>query len=184
MPAIFPSLSLLISVGVLQAQTTPCRIACMAAMDSLKPMSAAGSPAIAAKEPSTPILPTSGRRADFNADGRTDILWQAPAGDLWVGHMNGTAQTGAVSLGGAPAWRVVGTGDFNGDGKPDILWQGPAGELWVWFMNGTAQIGAASINGATTWKVAVTTCARHHPGGKKHRAQAAMIVFEKREKCL
>jgi hypothetical protein len=161
MPAIFRlslSLSLLISVGVLHAQTTPCGIACMAAMDSPKLQSAAGRPAIAAKEPSTPILPTPGRRADFNADGRTDILWQAPAGDLWVWYMNGTAQTGSASIGGATAWKVVGTGDFNGDGKPDILWQlmPGAGDLWVSYMNGTTQIDAAPINGATTWKVVGT----------------------------
>jgi hypothetical protein len=130
----------------------------MAAMDSPKLQSAAGRPVIAAKEPSTPILPTSGRRADFNADGRTDILWQAPAGDLWVAYMNGTAQTGSASIGGATAWKVVGTGDFNGDGKPDILWQlmPGAGDLWVSYMNGTTQIDAAPINGATTWKVVGT----------------------------
>jgi hypothetical protein len=102
-------------------------------------------------KPISELLPTSKRGADFNSDGKSDILWQLlPAGDLWVWFMNGTTQAGAAPIGGGTAWKVVGTGDFNGDGKEDILWQLPnAGDLWVWFMNGATQTGAASIGGGT-----------------------------------
>lgn len=64
--------------------------------------------------------------ADFNGDGRADLVWQNDStrqvtvhyysGSNWLGWnwLNAAAQSG---------WVVVGAGDFNGDGKPDLVWQ-------------------------------------------------------------
>ena len=95
---------------------------------------------------------------DFNADGKSDILWQLPStGDLWMWFMNGTAWAGQAQISPPTAWRVPGAADLNGDGKPDILWQHPStGELWVWFMNGTSWAGQAQVSPATAWRVAGT----------------------------
>jgi hypothetical protein len=80
--------------------------------------------------------------ADFNADGKPDILWRNQAtGDNVVWFMNGTTISGGAVL--TPVadtgWRVGGVGDFNQDGKNDILWRHAAtGDDVVWLMNGTA----------------------------------------------
>ena len=55
---------------------------------------------------------------DFNADGRSDILWRDTSGDTtqWVMAAGGGIQ-GDESLGTIPtAWSVSGVRDFNGDG--------------------------------------------------------------------
>ena len=63
--------------------------------------------------------------ADFNSDGKPDILWRHTSGDNYVWYMNG-----AITIGGEylrqrpdPDWIIAGMGDFNSDGKPDILWR-------------------------------------------------------------
>jgi hypothetical protein len=114
-----------------------------------------GGSAAANATDSTIIVPSLKLPFDFNADGKSDILWQEPAlGDLWVWFMNGTASIGAAPLNGGTDWRVPGAADFNADGMPDILWQQPvSGDLWVWFMNGTTHVGQAPLGGATDWRV-------------------------------
>ena len=76
--------------------------------------------------------------ADFDGDGKSDILWRDAAGhtSLWL--MDG----GQIKPGGAfdfgtigPSWRSF-TGDFDGDGKSDILWRTDAGQTSIWEMNG------------------------------------------------
>jgi hypothetical protein len=100
----------------------------------------------------------SKRGADFNSDGKSDILWQHPTtGDLSVWFMNGTAQAGASGINGPTDWRVPGAADLNGDGQPDILWQLPStGELWIWYMNGATTVGQSPLSGATSWRVVGT----------------------------
>jgi hypothetical protein len=78
--------------------------------------------------------------ADFNGDGKADILWSNSVnGDRYFWLMNGTSLGASVFLGTvAPQWTVA-TGDFNGDGKADLLWSNTAsGDRYVWLMNGTA----------------------------------------------
>jgi Protein of unknown function (DUF1566)/FG-GAP-like repeat/FG-GAP repeat len=61
--------------------------------------------------------------ADFNGDGRADVLWQTDTGATYITTMlETTARCPAVSL-GTETDTVMGTGDFNGDGKADIVWR-------------------------------------------------------------
>jgi FG-GAP-like repeat len=64
-------------------------------------------------------------KADFNGDGKSDILWQNSVNGqrvIWV--MNGTSYSSYVDLGiVATSWRIVGSADFNADRDPDILWE-------------------------------------------------------------
>jgi len=96
----------------------------------------------------TPIQPDASWNelgtADFNGDGKTDILWQHNDGALAIWSMNGsvisnggfvTSQGQTVHLG--PSWSLAGTGDFNGDGNADMLWRNSNGSLAEWLMNGT-----------------------------------------------
>ncbi|MFI5041916.1 MAG: FG-GAP-like repeat-containing protein [Acidimicrobiales bacterium] len=101
--------------------------------------------------------------ADFNGDGRTDLVWHNQAtGDLYVWFMNGTVATGGSYL--TPArfadtrWQIRGVADFNGDGKADLLWHNQAtGDLYVWFMNGTAVSGGSYLTPSrfadTRWQI-------------------------------
>ncbi|MEO8191215.1 MAG: FG-GAP-like repeat-containing protein [Acidobacteriota bacterium] len=83
-----------------------------------------------------------GQAADFNADGRLDILWRNGAtGENTVWLMNRMTSTAAAAL--PPVfdlnWKMTGSGDFDGDGKSDILWRNAVtGENVIWKMNGTA----------------------------------------------
>jgi hypothetical protein len=79
--------------------------------------------------------------ADFNSDGRMDLLFERSSGAVAVWFMNGFNQQSASYLTPSfvdPQWQIVGTGDFNHDGKKDILWQYPDGSIAVWLMNGRA----------------------------------------------
>jgi hypothetical protein len=77
--------------------------------------------------------------ADFDGDGKIDLLWQHRDGWLGLWLMDGLAKREAVSLTPnyiAPAWKIAGVGDFNGDGKPDLVWRHAEGWIGVWIMNG------------------------------------------------
>ncbi len=74
--------------------------------------------------------------ADFNGDGRDDILWRNDRGSLtqWLGQANGGFVDNHANAGNhVPIdWHVAGTGDFNGDGRGDILWRNETGALTQW----------------------------------------------------
>lgn len=73
--------------------------------------------------------------ADFNLDGRSDILWRRPStGETSIWLMNGGVFTGIVLPGAVPStWAPKSIGDFDGDGRGDIFWHnGSTGETSVW----------------------------------------------------
>ena len=80
--------------------------------------------------------------ADFNGDGRPDILWSnSSTGDRALWYMNGTTISGFDYLAWVPtAWRIVGTGHFRDSvGTTDLVWENTAtGDRSIWLMNGTA----------------------------------------------
>jgi outer membrane protein assembly factor BamB len=81
---------------------------------------------------------------DFNADGRTDILWQhIRSGQVVVWFMDGTTLVSGSFTSPATAsdtaWRIEGTGDFDADGQPDVLWRhSTSGQVMIWIMSGVA----------------------------------------------
>ncbi|MBA4146692.1 MAG: VCBS repeat-containing protein [Verrucomicrobia bacterium] len=84
----------------------------------------------------------SAYRADYNKDGRTDLLFH----NLWDGRMavwymtNYTQMAESVLVrDGLPVplgWRLSSQADFDGDGNADLLWHHVDGRLSVWFMDG------------------------------------------------
>lgn len=89
------------------------------------------------------IAVTSVSAADFNGDGKQDlVLYNPTTRVLVVWYMNGT-----VFLGGAygptiPAgWNYVTTADFNGDGHPDLLLFNPSTrQSAVWYLSGSLHL--------------------------------------------
>jgi hypothetical protein len=83
--------------------------------------------------------------ADFDGDGKNDILWRTDSGSLAIWEMdgarikfNGYVNNGTIAVGApGPDWHVAGTADFDGDGKNDILWRTDSGSLAIWEMDGT-----------------------------------------------
>jgi len=88
--------------------------------------------------------------ADFNGDGKPDLLCAEANGTLYFGNGNGTFTLGPT-VSGVP----VAVADFNGDGKPDILEQG-TGTLLVLLGNGdgTFQAPISTNSGASLQPVA------------------------------
>ena len=97
-------------------------------------------------------------RRDFNADGKSDILWRGPAGEVAVWLMNGSALQSSGVAGIIPAnWQLAGTGDFNGDGRADIVRRGPNGEVAIWIMNGSVIQSSGSVTTVPLgWNIAST----------------------------
>ncbi len=83
--------------------------------------------------------------ADFNRDGRTDIVFRngvTLANELW--RMNGLTRIDAVPTSPATVpngWQVVGTADFDLDGSTDLLWQNPTSlNVVLWLMDGPTRL--------------------------------------------
>lgn len=97
--------------------------------------------------------------ADFNHDGKADLLWfNGATGEVMVMLMNGAAilNQAVVWQGGAP-WNIVATGDYNGDGQADIAWQNADdGTTCIVLMNGLASASASGCLaplGGSAWHV-------------------------------
>jgi hypothetical protein len=96
---------------------------------------------------------------DFNADGKSDILWHNSNGhtSIWLMTANGTQVQvmSTNSLGVIPtSWNVALTGDFNGDGMSDILWSNTNGDTSIWYMNGALVTSVSDMGGVpTSWSV-------------------------------
>ncbi len=96
--------------------------------------------------------------ADFNGDGRNDILWRGADGALtnWLGRADGgfTGNDQAAFHKVPVAWKVAGAGDFNGDGRDDVLWRHDNGALTNWLGGAdggfTGNDAAASFAGIPT----------------------------------
>ncbi len=85
--------------------------------------------------------------ADFNADRKSDILWQNASGQAQIWLMSGRTPTAKALVGPnpGPSWQVIGTGDFYGSLYSDILWQNLSGAVARWEINGTTVIDSTVI---------------------------------------
>ena len=102
--------------------------------------------------------------ADFNGDGRVDILWRNDDGRVtdWLGNANGSFSDNVSNILRPvdTGWQIAGTGDFNGDGHGDILWRSSDGWYTDWL--GTAaggfsdNLGSFLRNADPSWQVAGT----------------------------
>ncbi len=83
--------------------------------------------------------------ADFNGDGKTDMLWEHEiSGQVLVYLMNGASILSVRSIYKGGEWKVEDCADFNGDGKDDILWTHPqSGSSALYLMNG---VNVSSVN--------------------------------------
>jgi hypothetical protein len=92
--------------------------------------------------------------ADFNGDGKADLLWRNTNGavTMWLMNGNAVASTGGL-IGPDANWRVTHTADYSGDGKSDLLWRNVDGSLTVWTMNGISTAVTGGIIGSTTIRV-------------------------------
>lgn len=86
-------------------------------------------------------------KADFNGDGKQDVLWyNSSSGDYAIWLMNGTTISSSATYTAAANWQVVTARDFNGDGKADILWRNSAtGAVVLWQMNGTTMTSSTWV---------------------------------------
>lgn len=85
--------------------------------------------------------PVSGAQADFNGDGRPDLLWHHQGnGGISVWFMNGTTLIDGqvISQVADTNWSLAGTGDLDGDGQGDFVWRHTDGRVSAWLMNGLA----------------------------------------------
>ena len=93
--------------------------------------------------PATYRWTIAAKRADFDGDRKSDILWRnqgaGGTGQNYVYPMNGTTILGSEGYLRTVAdlnWTVAGIGDFDGDGKADILWRNTStGQNYIYFMD-------------------------------------------------
>ncbi len=83
---------------------------------------------------------------DFNADGKSDVLWQnSSTKQVQFRLMNGTTVVNSPLTQSAAGLTAVGTGDFNGDGFSDALFKNASGQAVVWFMYGDIRTGTKTV---------------------------------------
>jgi hypothetical protein len=97
--------------------------------------------------------------ADFNGDGRDDILWRNTDGRItdWLSTTNGGYAPNSSHFYDRVStdWHVVEVGDFNGDGNDDILFRNTDGRMtdWLGQTDGSFHDNAANAltSVATSW---------------------------------
>jgi Ca2+-binding RTX toxin-like protein len=98
--------------------------------------------------------------ADFNGDGKSDILWRnTNSGEAYIYQMDGFAVPSEGSMRTVSSdWQIAGTGDFNGDNKSDILWRNTnSGEAYIYQMDGLAVPSEGSVRTVSSdWQIAGT----------------------------
>ncbi|GAA0549799.1 hypothetical protein FHS83_001165 [Rhizomicrobium palustre] len=98
------------------------------------------------RPPGAPEITAKPLAADFNTDGKGDIVLQNKSGQVMVWTMNGTEKTGAAALRDAGAnLKVIAAADFNGDGKTDILLQNNYADVQIWTFNGIGLTSAVTV---------------------------------------
>ncbi len=116
--------------------------------------------------------------ADFNGDGKADVLYYAPTNasgtlypgphpdfqtaynytgiSVWLSNtsggftlISGNVMTFPTIWNGGCRWRPL-LGDFNADGKTDVYWDA-CGQSVLWLSNGNGTFGTVTLNPGTGW---------------------------------
>jgi len=105
-------------------------------------------------DPDDAVLQPSLALADFDNNGRKDLIWRDPSSgmhQMWL--MNGKSVAQAATILGSSTYSLALIDELNGDGKTDLLWRDNAtGATQLWMMNGTAITQAVALTGATSWR--------------------------------
>lgn len=82
------------------------------------------------EEPETQVLPPAAAEwriaavLDVDADGRADLVWIGPKGDVAVWTLRDGKVVGQEVIGNTGgAWTLAQAGDFDGDGRGDLFWR-------------------------------------------------------------
>ena len=97
--------------------------------------------------------------ADFNGDGKDDVLLRRPDGRWYYYPMDGrryiAGQQRVAGMTANLAWRFAGMGDLNADGKDDVLLRHFAGRWYYYPMDGyrhiAAERGIAAVSRDLAW---------------------------------
>ena len=91
---------------------------------------------------------------DVNGDGKADIFFQSPMGDVVVWMSQAGYGYQGQGIGNLGAWELRTVADLDGDGVADLIWENPGGWVVVWYLNangtlrnsaGVGNVGAAKI---------------------------------------
>ncbi len=92
--------------------------------------------------------------ADFDGDGKADIVWRSGAGATQLTLMNGLIPATTTTLSTTASMSVAKVGDFDGHGMADLLWLDTStGQSSIWLMNGTTKANSAILPADTRWSV-------------------------------
>jgi len=124
--------------------------------------------------------------ADLDSDGRSDILWRAGNGSLWIWFLNGLGAPRVEQIPGATnasSWGLAAAADFDGDGNADLLWRSKTtGGVCVWKMQGSTRLSSHTIAGSqpTAWRPEAspdTDGDGKHEVVWRHRTSGAMTMW-------
>ncbi len=109
--------------------------------------------------------------ADFNADGKTDVLFQLDTGGLVVWFLDRldliTATFFDPLRSKTSGWRVMGGADFDRDGGADLILQHTDGSLALWYLKGASLVSGELLSpsdpGDPDWRV-VSLADRNNDG--------------------
>ena len=71
--------------------------------------------------------------ADFNGDGKADLLWSNANGDRYLWNSNASGGFAAVDLGVIGTdWQVAAVGQYDGAAGAGVLWRNANGDAYLW----------------------------------------------------